>query len=491
MPTCSYSTLAVLLSLCVVLPTASVALRAEDGTEGSSGGVVLEAIAQRGVAVREAALIASQYPDLLVRIDRIQLRSAMGFEMRMDRLEPAQQDQLWELVAVPGLLEEIVEGGVKDQTSLAAIADRADPPVRAAIEVLGGQHFELLQEVLAIREAAEVAFAEELAGRPVAVADSFEILLQDPPLLSLLARRPSEVVELGRAVAFDPNPVRAQLEELALGERVGATDESAAASVEEEAAVEISATTRVVIREDVYLSPRFVGYPYWFGMPRPFVYVDPWFAWTPSIWFYSDSSRGRHAHRGDRHHRHYQRRHGHGGRRVHRTRAATRDRHAVERVERRNRRRGPRDAGRSRVRPAGPRSGVTVRTTGGEGRRAERMERRNRRRSATGRGSRTVRGTERRNNVERAPDRPGPVARAGPAPRQAERGERASGAVASRGGARRKARRAARQRGADERLVRRADRKASRSYERPPRRKGRRAERGGRGEGRRSRGGRR
>lgn len=491
MPTRSNSTLVVLLSLCVVLPTSSAALRAEDARDGSSGGVVLEAIAQRGVVVREAALVASQYPDLLVRIDRIQLRSAMAFEIRLDRLEPAQQEQLWELVAVPGVLEEIVEGGAKDQSSLAAIADRAEPPVRAAIEELGGQHFELLQEVLAIREAAEVAFAEEFEGRPVAVGDSFEILLQDAPLLSLLARRPSEVVELGRAVAFDPDPVRAQLEELALGGRVEATDESPAASAEGEAAVEIPSSTRVVIREDVYFSPRFVGYPYWFGMPRPFVYVDPWFAWTPSIWFYSDSLRGRHAHRGARHHRHYQRRHDHGGRRVHRTRAATRDRHGAEREERRNRRRSARGAGRGRAEHAGPRRGVAVRATAGERRRVERMERRSRRRSATGRGLRAAEDTDRRNTAERAPDRPGPVARAGPPPRQAERGERASGAVESRGVERRKARRAARQRGADRRLVRRADRTASRSDERPPRRKRHRVERGGRGEDRPNRGGRR
>ena len=483
-----------LLFLCVLVPNSSLALRAGEAPDASSGETVLEAIAQRGVALREAALVASQYPDLLIRIDRIQLRSSMAFEMRMDRLEPAQQERLWELVGAPGVLEEIVEGGAKDSTALAQIADRTQPPLREAIEALGSQHFELLQEVLAIREAAEFAFSEELDGLPEAVRGSFEVLLQDPPLLSLLARRPSEVVELGRVVAQDPEPVRAQLEELALGGRVAAPDESSVASVEGEETVEIASSTRVVIRENVYFSPRFVGYPYWFGVPRSFVFVDPWFGWTPNIWFYSDAPRYRHLHRSGRHHGRYHSRRGHGVRRAHRAGPATRDRGRVERRERRHRRRSAPDARRGTVEPAGPDRGDAVRPRAGDRRRVERRERRNqRRRAASGRPG-TAEPTGDASAAERSsrpPNRPGRQQRAGSTSRQMERREQASGATESRGAERRRARRAKRQRTDDRRMVRRADRPSSRRFEGHSRSNARRAERSGRGGDRRNRGRRR
>ncbi|MEE2664151.1 MAG: hypothetical protein VX681_08535 [Myxococcota bacterium] len=284
----------------LVFAPASLALQAPEGLDAldEREQELLEAIASRTSERREAALAATQHPDVLVRIELIQARSGAAFDLRIQRLDREHQEELWELVRTPGVLGEVVTGGEKDAAALDAIAEQRPEPVRAAIRHLGREHFELLQEADAIKASADIEFGEEVAPLPESAREAFAQLLEDPELLAMLARSPSALVAIGEAFAADPEATRERINELAVAVaaanraveeewRDGLTNDPEARGELEQAAREYadeygyeyddltSEDVRVSVRQ--YYSP----YPYWFGYPRWYAYWYPWGWWYP------------------------------------------------------------------------------------------------------------------------------------------------------------------------------------------------------------------
>ena len=157
---------AVALVTAALLTSPAAALQAPSGLEAldEDGEEVLEVLASRPAALREAALVATQYPDVLIRTELIQARSSAAFGLRVQQLDREDQEELWELVRTPGLLSAIVEGGPKDEAALAEIAAAQPEAVRDIAVHLGTEHFALLEEAEAIKAGAFIVFGEEVAG---------------------------------------------------------------------------------------------------------------------------------------------------------------------------------------------------------------------------------------------------------------------------------------------------------------------------------------
>jgi len=297
---CSISTVAAVLV--VLLPAASLALQAPSALEALDDREreVLEAIASRPAETRDAALLVTQYPDILVRIELIQARSSAAFELRVAQLDREHQEQLWELVRTPGAVEEIVKDGVRDAAELDAIAAGYPEPLRDVIRHLGDEHFETLHDAHAIKARADIDFAEEIAFLPSADREAFRKLVEDPELLAMLARSPSAVVDIGDAFRMDEVATRARLDAIAL-ELVAAN-----ALVEEEwreglendpeAQTELEAASREYSEEygygydeltaervpvSVTVYHRYSPYPYWYGYPIWYAHWVPWGVWYP------------------------------------------------------------------------------------------------------------------------------------------------------------------------------------------------------------------
>jgi len=292
--------LLILAALMLATPWTALALSTPGGLEtlDEREREVLEALASRPAEQREAALIAAQYPDVLVRSELIQARSSAAFELRVERLDREHQEELWELVRTPGALSELVSGGRKSESALEALAKRHPEPARGPIVHLGGEHFETLEEAEAIKASADIEFSEEIGHLPADARAAFETLLADAELLAMLARSPGTAVALGDSYASDPDGTRARIDQLAIEVAAGnlAVEEEWRETLEDdpEAQAELEQAAREyseeygyayddLVRKEVHVTVhRYVTpYPYWFGYPSWYSYWVPWGVWYP------------------------------------------------------------------------------------------------------------------------------------------------------------------------------------------------------------------
>ncbi|MEZ4217172.1 MAG: hypothetical protein R3E88_11890 [Myxococcota bacterium] len=281
------------------VPSVAGALSEPDDA-GASPRDLVDLVASRPAAVRDAALEASLYPDTLVRMELIQARSSAAFEVRAERLDREHEEELWELVRYPGLLSDIVEGGAKSDAALEDIADAYPDDVRDIVLHLGGEHFATLEEAHAIRAAADVEFDDAIAGLPDDARAAFRELVDDPELLAAMGRSPSAVAQLADEYRASPRAARQHLDAVA-AEQEAETDRAEAAwreTVESdpEARRELEAAARRyadeygydydgLTRPDVNVTVNVYhhAYPYWFGYPRWYSHWHPWGVWYPVV----------------------------------------------------------------------------------------------------------------------------------------------------------------------------------------------------------------
>jgi hypothetical protein len=295
----------------ICLPAPSAALSTPSSLESleETDREALERLATQPAPLRESALLATQHVDALVEVQRIQEQSSADFQERIAELDRGTQEQLWEMVREPGLLEELAGSGPRSAAQLDAIAAKHPEALAPAIQALGTEHTLLLGHVLSIQRRANERF--ELLIRDIpddASRQAFRDLLEQPELLSLLARRVHLVVRLGDSFRDDPDATRAHL--AALGEEVAANDarardqwvqsiaddpdaaqeleESARAYCEEygcdyDELTEPDVRTRIEIVVHPY--PFWFGYPYWYADAYLFPY-GYWYHYPPHFGFY-------------------------------------------------------------------------------------------------------------------------------------------------------------------------------------------------------------
>jgi len=280
-------------------PNAAGALRSADES-GTSERDVLALIASRPVETRDAALEASLYPDMLVRMELIQARSSAAFDVRAERLDREHQEELWELVRYEGAVSDIVEGGAKSRDELDAIADAYPDEARDVVLHLGAEHFDTLEEVHAVKVAADVEFEDAIAGLPDEAQDAFRTLVADPELLAAMGRSPSAVANVAAEFRDSPSAARAHLDELAA--QVAADEAKAEREWREtvendpEARRELETASRRYAEEygydyddltrrdvDVTVNVYNYAYPYWYGYPSWYAHWHPWGVWYPIV----------------------------------------------------------------------------------------------------------------------------------------------------------------------------------------------------------------
>ncbi|MGH2668166.1 MAG: hypothetical protein ACRDH5_03450, partial [bacterium] len=84
----------------------------------------LETIVGHSEPMRDAVLKASLHVDALVETQRIQEQSSASFQERIGKLDKKQQEQVWNLVREPGLLDELATEERPSRAQLDEIAKR-------------------------------------------------------------------------------------------------------------------------------------------------------------------------------------------------------------------------------------------------------------------------------------------------------------------------------------------------------------------------------
>jgi hypothetical protein len=305
---------AIWLPLCAAIataiPGAARALKAPPGL-GQLEEVdrkALETIASYDPPLRDAALKASLHVDALVETQRIQERSSASFQDRIRKLDRKQQEQVWDLVREPGLLDELATEDPPSSAELDEIASHHPEKLAPAIHSFGEEHHDVLVDVAHIHRDARDRFDNAIGDLDKDTQQAFRDLVDHPELLSVLVQRVNLVVRLGDSYRKNPNDTRKYLSSLAddVAKRNAAAQEEWKKRVESDpkAAKELddaareyseengydydeltSPEARSNVRINVYPYPFWFGYPYWYSN----MYLYPygyWYAYPPYFGYY-------------------------------------------------------------------------------------------------------------------------------------------------------------------------------------------------------------
>jgi hypothetical protein len=250
--------LQIFCALLLLLPSAAATLTAPSNLEGldEEDRQALEAIATRDEDVRDAALVAAQHVGLLVEVQRIQEQSSERFREAVDAQPEEVQEMIWDVVQVPGLLEELGTDGPRLGSELDAIVARHPEELESGIRALGRSHYVLVGELLRIDRVAWDRFDVLVEDLPEDSQQALRTLVDDPELLSILARHVRLGVYLGDSYREDPDGTRRHLTELGteVALRDAAAEEEWRTTMEsdEEAAAELERSARFYADEYGY-----------------------------------------------------------------------------------------------------------------------------------------------------------------------------------------------------------------------------------------------
>ena len=273
----------------------------------------LETIANQSDALRDAVLKASVQVDVLVETQRIQEQSSAAFQQRIATLDKQQQQQIWELVREPGLLEELGTDKPPSSEDLDAIAKRHREALAPAVREFGSKHQRLLSECAGIHRKARERFDVLLEDLPGDTQQAFRDLVDQPELLSVLARRVRLAVRLGDSYRRDPEGTRLHLAELGkeVAQRNADAKQEWVESIEDEpeASADLEKSARAYAEENGYEYDELTRpevrttvqvvvhpYPFWFGYPIWYsdLYLYPygyWYPYPPYFGYYHDHGR--------------------------------------------------------------------------------------------------------------------------------------------------------------------------------------------------------
>jgi hypothetical protein len=260
----------------------------------------LETIAGNDEHLRDAVLKASLHVDALVETQRIQERSSASFQDRINKLDRKQQEQIWEIVREPGLLDELTGEDELSRAQLDEIASRHPESLSPAIHSFGAEHHDLLVEVADVHGQAKERFDVAISDLDPDTQQAFRDLVEHPELLSVLVHRVNLVVRLGDSYRKNPKDTRKYLAALSddVAQRNAAAQEEWKKRVENDpkAAQEIDEAAREYSKENGYdydelTSPQARSrvqvvvnpYPYWYGYPYWYAsaYLYPYGYWYP------------------------------------------------------------------------------------------------------------------------------------------------------------------------------------------------------------------
>ena len=260
----------------------------------------LETIAGHSEPLRDAVLKASLHVDALVETQRIQEQSSASFQERVGKLDKKQQEQIWDVVREPGLLEELASEERPSRAELDEIAKRHPEELAPAIRAVGAKHHDLLVDVAEIHGRANGRFDVAISDLDDETQQAFRDLVDQPELLSVLVRRVNLVVRLGDSYRKNPKDTRSYLSALAVDveKRNAAAEKEWKERIENDpkAAAELDQAARDYAEENGYDYEELTSpeartrvtvvvnpYPYWFGYPYWYsnAYLYPYGYWYP------------------------------------------------------------------------------------------------------------------------------------------------------------------------------------------------------------------
>jgi hypothetical protein len=259
---------------------------------------IVSAIAPYPAEMRAAILDVSQYPQVLVKLERTQGRTSQSFQDLISSYPREEQEKFYQATRYPELISQLVSSGKKSPEEANTIIKDAPQGVQESMVNIYRDHFNELVKINSIYQSSENTLDKITTKYTPQLQADFKKVTESPDVMSLLTDNIDLTVSLGESYRSDPQGVTQYLDDLSskltnqnardLQEYKSAVDNDP--KLQEEMKNAANEFARQYDQPDT--SPADLNnagyygsapYPYWFGYP--YWYASP--MWYPSSFYYN------------------------------------------------------------------------------------------------------------------------------------------------------------------------------------------------------------
>src|SRR5258706_4184986 len=175
---------------------------------------IISSIAPYPPDVREAILNVSQYPQKIVKLERIQARTSQSFQDLVSNYSREEQMKYYELGRYPDLVHQLVEGSPKTLEQVKPMLGNYPKEVTDAVTNLYPMHLADLESMDKTYQSSQKALHRITEDLPSDVQADFKKIIGKPEVMNLLTERIDLVVSLGEAYKNDPKGTKEKLDQL-------------------------------------------------------------------------------------------------------------------------------------------------------------------------------------------------------------------------------------------------------------------------------------
>lgn len=275
----------------------------------------LKALVMYPEETREAIFIASQQPAALIKMKKIQERTADSFNEVIATKDKDTQKALWDITRYPNLVEDLSNVGPNNESRAVKALQGHPEIIRTRALQMYDQQFAAVAKIASLRIEGEGAFHKLMKDYSPRTAEAMNKLLGQPEILGIMTESMDVTVTVGDMYRQDPEGtmvMAAKLnEEVAAENAKELNDWRERLENDPDAMEEFTESTEEFLKEheedDVYYSEQektlnggtdkdegtegnvkevhhyyHYSYPYWFGYPRWYYYPR----WRPYPWRY-------------------------------------------------------------------------------------------------------------------------------------------------------------------------------------------------------------
>ncbi len=257
---------------------------------------IITAIAPYPADMRAAILDVAQYPQALVKLERLQARSSQSFQDLVEPLPREEQEKLYQASRFPATVTQLVMTGRQHPDRVNAfLKDFPDQLQKQLLDVYNN-HYEELMKMDRIYQSSQGAVQTLTDKYPKSVQENFNKILANPDVMTLLTDHINLTLSLGDAYKSDPSGVTQQLDQMnkqltdQSDKDLNAYKETVAKDPKLQEEMKGAANEYAEENNQSEVNPNYIAnstydnypYPYWFGYPS--WYGSP--MWYPLPFYY-------------------------------------------------------------------------------------------------------------------------------------------------------------------------------------------------------------
>lgn len=257
---------------------------------------IISSIAPYSPEVRSAILDVAQYPQALVKIERVQSRSSQSFQDLIASYPRDEQEKFYEVSRFPDVLNKVIAANAGPSEIKSIVKDLPAGTQTSFTDLNSNRHDDLVK-MNNIYQSSETALQKILSSYPENVKSEFRKVIGMPDVMNLLTNNIGLTVELGEAYKADPGMVNHQLDSTSTALAQQSSQDLAAYKKDVDSNPELQQEMRNAATDfstsnsqpdnPTYVTNNYYDntpYPYWFSYPYwysvPMWYPRPMYYYT-------------------------------------------------------------------------------------------------------------------------------------------------------------------------------------------------------------------